>query len=66
MALWCGVVWRGAWQVEQDPEFFKRLENVQTPQYLWIGWYVSRHSSPPHTSLRPALPCPALPCRAVR
>ncbi|HEY4274834.1 MAG TPA: carbonic anhydrase [Rhizomicrobium sp.] len=28
--------------VARDPEFFKRLENQQSPQYLWIGCADSR------------------------
>tara|TARA_R110000868_G_scaffold8205_3_gene42662 strand:+ start:251778 stop:252398 length:621 start_codon:yes stop_codon:yes gene_type:complete len=35
------AAWANA-QVEQDPEFFKRLENVQKPKYLWIGCSDSR------------------------
>ncbi len=34
-----------AWSVkktEVDPEFFKRLENQQSPEYLWIGCSDSR------------------------
>lgn len=29
-------------KVEVDPNFFKRLENQQTPEYLWIGCADSR------------------------
>ena len=34
-----------AWAKERvldDPEFFKRLENIQTPEFLWIGCSDSR------------------------
>jgi carbonic anhydrase len=34
-------IW-AAGKIAQDPEFFSRLANVQTPEYLWIGCSDSR------------------------
>jgi carbonic anhydrase len=38
--------------VGKDPEFFKRLENVQSPEYLWIGCSDSRVPANEITSTR--------------
>lgn len=40
-------------QVENDPEFFKRLENLQTPEFLWIGCSDSRVPANEITGTRP-------------
>jgi len=42
-----------ATQVENDPEFFKRLENLQTPEFLWIGCSDSRVPANEITGTRP-------------
>lgn len=40
-------------QVEIDPDFFKRLENLQTPEFLWIGCSDSRVPANEITGTRP-------------
>ena len=45
-----------AWAVEQvgrDPQFFSRLANIQTPEFLWIGCSDSRVSANEITSAAP-------------
>ncbi|HLP51182.1 MAG TPA: carbonic anhydrase [Chitinophagales bacterium] len=44
--------WAAA-QVNTDPEFFKRLENLQTPEFLWIGCSDSRVPANEITGTRP-------------
>lgn len=44
--------WAAA-QVESDPDFFKRLENLQTPEFLWIGCSDSRVPANEITGTRP-------------
>jgi carbonic anhydrase len=39
--LEANTAWASA-QLERDPEFFKRLENQQSPEYFWIGCSDSR------------------------
>jgi carbonic anhydrase len=29
-------------RIEEDPDFFKRLENIQSPEFLWVGCSDSR------------------------
>jgi carbonic anhydrase len=40
-------------RVTDDPDFFKRLANVQTPEYLWIGCSDSRVPPNEITGTRP-------------
>ncbi|HLP21541.1 MAG TPA: carbonic anhydrase [Chitinophagales bacterium] len=42
-----------ATQVDTDPDFFKRLENLQTPEFLWIGCSDSRVPANEITGTRP-------------
>lgn len=39
--------------VEQDPDYFLRLVNVQRPKYLWIGCSDSRVSANEIMGLKP-------------
>ncbi len=39
--------------VEEDPEFFKRLENIQRPDFLWIGCSDSRVPANEITNTQP-------------
>lgn len=45
-------VWAAA-QVAEDPDFFKRLANQQSPEYLWIGCSDSRVPANQITGLAP-------------
>lgn len=40
-------------QVQSDPDFFKRLETLQTPEFLWIGCSDSRVPANEITGTRP-------------
>lgn len=40
-------------QVEADPDFFKRLENLQSPEFLWIGCSDSRVPANEITGTKP-------------
>jgi len=40
-------------QVENDPEFFKRLSSLQTPEFLWIGCSDSRVPADKITGTQP-------------
>ena len=40
-------------QIDKDPEFFKRLENQQSPEYFWIGCSDSRVPANTIVNLQP-------------
>jgi len=40
-------------QVEEDPDFFKRLESLQSPEFLWIGCSDSRVPANQITGTKP-------------
>jgi carbonic anhydrase len=40
-------------QVEEDPDFFKRLSSIQTPEFLWIGCSDSRVPADKITGTQP-------------
>ena len=40
-------------QIEEDPEFFSRLEHIQTPEFLWIGCSDSRVPADKITGTQP-------------
>ena len=40
-------------QVEEDPEFFKRLSSLQAPEFLWIGCSDSRVPADKITGTQP-------------
>ena len=40
-------------QIEQDPEFFKRLSSLQVPEFLWIGCSDSRVPADKITGTQP-------------
>lgn len=40
-------------QVQKDPEYFQRLEHLQTPQFLWIGCSDSRVPADKITGTQP-------------
>ena len=44
--------WAGE-KVQDDPNFFKRLEQIQTPDFLWIGCSDSRVSTSRVTGTQP-------------
>jgi carbonic anhydrase len=44
--------WAGE-QVKEDPDFFKRLESLQSPEFLWIGCRDSRVPANQITGTRP-------------
>ncbi|MBU0725884.1 MAG: carbonate dehydratase [Alphaproteobacteria bacterium] len=46
------IAWAAA-RVQEDPEYFKRLSGLQTPEYLWIGCADSRVPANVITGLQP-------------
>ena len=40
-------------QIEEDPEFFKRLSSLQVPEFLWIGCSDSRVPADKITGTQP-------------
>ncbi|MEO8416559.1 MAG: carbonic anhydrase, partial [Ginsengibacter sp.] len=40
-------------QIESDPEFFRRLSSLQTPEFLWIGCSDSRVPADKITGTQP-------------
>lgn len=44
--------WAGE-KIQDDPNFFKRLEQIQTPEFLWIGCSDSRVSTSRVTGTQP-------------
>ena len=44
--------WAGE-KIQDDPNFFKRLEQIQTPDFLWIGCSDSRVSTSRVTGTQP-------------
>lgn len=50
--LLANKAWAGE-KVHDDPNFFKRLEQIQTPEFLWIGCSDSRISTSRVTGTQP-------------
>ena len=50
--LLANKAWAGE-KVHDDPNFFKRLEQIQTPEFLWIGCSDSRVSTSRVTGTQP-------------